>query len=127
VDIIPTLFGEIYPGMFLAKVAACASATSPQEAREAIQLLGSTAAAYDASAYAYDAAAAANIADAANIAYAADAATYAADAAADAAYAANIANIAAYDAYDADKYLLMSANIALEILIELKSPGCELL
>jgi len=59
--------------------------------------------------------------------FAADAAAYAADAAADAAAAA-VAAVAAADAAAAkrtDKYLIMSADLALEVLRELKSPGCE--
>ena len=54
------------------------------------------------------------------------AAAYAYAYAADAAYAAAYAADAAAYAY-ADKYLLISANICLEALIELKSPGCEFL
>jgi hypothetical protein len=64
-------------------------------------------------------------------AYAADAAyaAYAAADTADAAYAAYAAAYAADAAYaqNKDKYLLISANLALETLIELKSPGVQLL
>ncbi len=95
----------------------------------------------DAADYAADAAdyAAANAADAANAAnaayaaYAADAAyaAYAADAAADAAYSAAYA---AADAADAaagittkDEHLSEFCEDVVQILIELKSPGCEFL
>ena len=74
---------------------------------------------------------AANSADAANAAaYAANAATHAAT---HAAYAARAAARAAYAARAADVgkspeyFLLLGADIALEVLKELKSPGCEFL
>ena len=99
----------------------------------------------DASAYAANVASAyaANAAEAAAYAAAEAAAAYAAADAAEAAaeaaaYAAAeaaeaAAEAAAYAAAEAaeaaatDKYLLISANICLEALIELKSPGCEFL
>ncbi len=98
-------------------------------------------AAYAAAYAAYAAADAAYAAAAADAAYAAAAADAYADtanaAAADAAYAA-AAYAAAADAADADaayaaaadavdKYLIISANICLDALIKLKSPGCEFL
>ena len=52
---------------------------------------------------------------------AADVAAYAARAAA--AYAADVAGAAAYAAGAADRYLRLSASIALQVLIDLKSPG----
>jgi hypothetical protein len=80
--------------------------------------------------------------DAAYTAYTANAAVnaaaYAADAAANAAYAAYAAYAAAnavvyaaanaaYAAKNMDYYLILSANLALKILKDLKSPGCKLL
>jgi hypothetical protein len=82
---------------------------------------------------AYVAAYAAYAADAANAAYVAVEAAYAAAYvanAADAAYAAaNAANAAdaAANAADADKYLNLSAKLALEVLREMQSPGVALL
>ena len=85
-------------------------------------------------AYTASSASSASVADA-DAAYAAAAAYYAADAAyAAAAYAAAYAAAAtayaaaaAYAAASDDKYLLISADICLEALEELKSPGCEFL
>ena len=146
--LIPTLFREIFHKPELLAVAdRCAKegSTALSEARR----LATTAYATDAAAYAdayaaayadaYAAAAAyATAADAAAdaTAYAADATAYAADATDAAAYAdayAADAADAAADAADADatisgradKYLLLSASLALEVLRELKSPGCE--
>jgi len=86
------------------------------------------AAAADAAAYAAYADAAAAVAAAVAAAYAADAA---ADAAADdadaAAYAADAAADAAYAAVNRDEVLCVAAEMALEILIDMKSPGCEYL
>ena len=56
--------------------------------------------------------------------YAADAATYAATAAADAATAATAADAAAAAKKDPEKYLRLSVSLALDVLRELKSPGC---
>ena len=84
----------------------------------------------DASAYAANVASAyaANAAEAAAYAAAEAAAAYAAaDAAEAAAEAAAYAAAEAAEAAATDKYLLISANICLEALIELKSPGCEFL
>jgi hypothetical protein len=66
--------------------------------------------------------AAANAAAAAR--YAADAARYAADAAR---YAVYTARYAAYTAYVSDRYLTLSAGLALRVLRELGSPGVALL
>ena len=71
------------------------------------------------------AASAAEQASAANAAYAANAAAYAANAAAYAAKAA--ANAAAYAANAADEYLKLAAEIALETLREMESPGVVLI
>ena len=77
-------------------------------------------AAYSADVYSYSAACAAA---------AADCAAAAAAAAADYAYltalAADCAADACADSYSADKYLLLSAKLALETLRELNSPGCK--
>ena len=81
-------------------------------------------AAYDA---AYTAAYAAYAADAAEAAAAYAAAYAAADAADAAAYAARAAEAAAADAKSSDKYLCLGAKCDLDVLIDLKSPGCELL
>ena len=93
----------------------------------------SSAAADAAYAAAYAAAAAAAYAAADAAAYAADAAAYAAADAADAAaaaYAANAANAAAYAAAYAkksarDKSLADYAEAVVQILIEMKAPGCQ--
>ena len=80
-------------------------------------------------AYAAKAAEAVYAAKAAYAAYAAEAvyaATAAAKGTAEAVYAATAAADAARAA-DADEYLLLSAQIALGVLAELKSPGCALL
>ena len=64
---------------------------------------------------------------AAAAAYAAAAAAYAADAADYAAYAADAAAYAADAPKNGDKYLILSAKLALETLKELNSPGIRLL
>jgi hypothetical protein len=92
-----------------------------REACEAARDAAAAAAAADAAYAAANAAAAAAAADA-----------YAANAAADAAYAANAAADAAYAAANArasarDKVLTDYAEWIVEILIDLKSPGCEFL
>ena len=103
--LIPELFQDIvkqYPehkDRFNNVAKRCKEASSLDEAREAADAANAAAAN-----------AAANAADYAS--YAANAANYAANAAANAA---------------ADKYLAISAEIALEALIKLKSPGCEYL
>jgi hypothetical protein len=115
------------------KLIAAALVCEQEGTKEAAQALRNAAyAAY--AAYAADAAdaAASAASDAAYAAYAASAASdAAASAASDAAYAA-----AAYAASDAaqriknadpDKYLFLEASLALEVLRELKSPGCALL
>ena len=101
--LIPQLFREVF-----SKDTRCMAAADrcEEEGVAALSEARAAAAAYAAAAAAADYAAAY---DAAYAAYAAYAAAYAADAAA---YAA-----------DGDRYLKMSANIALEVLIELKSPG----
>ena len=103
--LIPALFRELFPDKpaLLAVADRCEKEGTKEAAREARRL----AAAADADADAYSAA------------YAAAAA---ADAAADA--AANAAADAAAKPRT-DKYLLLSASLALDVLRELKSPGCE--
>jgi hypothetical protein len=102
----------------------CKQEGTPEAARELREALYAYAADDDAAAYAADAAAAyadaaADAADAAAAYDADDAAAYAADAAdaADAAATAATSN-------RTNKYLLISASLALEVLLELKSPGC---
>jgi hypothetical protein len=119
--LIPALFREVLSRDKRAMAAAdrCEREGSREAAREA----------RDAAAYAYaaDAAAYAYAAYAAAYAYAdaaAAAAAYAYAAYADAAAAAAYAADAAYaDAYP-EKYLRLSISLALEVLRELKSPGC---
>jgi hypothetical protein len=79
-----------------------------------------------AASYASDAASDASYAsDAAS--YASYAASYAARAASYASDAASYASDASDAASDTDKYLILSAEICLEVLKEMKSPGCEFL
>jgi hypothetical protein len=115
-----------------------ADAAAAYAAADAADAAAYAAAAYAAAAYAADADAyaAADAADAADAAayaaaayaaaaYAADAAAYAA---ADAADAADAAAYAAADAYGNKarlRFLRLSASLALEILIDMKSPGAE--
>lgn len=108
--LIPALFREVFPS----NVHCLNAATKCEEE-------GTAATAR----YADDVATTAADADTTNDAarYAAAAALYAAaiDADAAAAYAARYANYTNF----ADKYLLLSAKLALDVLRELKSPGCE--
>ena len=103
-ELIPTLFREVFPDRQECLDAAdrCASegTTSADSADSA----------------------AARAASAAWVAWAADRADRAADRAA---WAAGAAARAARAAGAADKYLLLSASLALEVLRELNSPGCE--
>ncbi len=130
--LIPTLLRELYPqdsfstwrsAKILGLALRCELEGTIKVARETRDFLQSDAAA--------DAAAAASAA-----AYAAYAAYDAADAAdAAAAFYPNAASAAAYAAYAAaaaaaaagDKYLKLGASLALEVLRDLKSPGCQLL
>ena len=70
-----------------------------------------------------------NASNAAYAAYSASNAAYSADYATDAAnYASNAAHSADYASNAAhDEYLILVANLALEVLKELNSPGCKLL
>ena len=104
--LIPQLFRSLYPNKYVKLVNACETEGTAAAARK---LADAT----------YAAAGAANTA-----AYgAANTAAYAAAAAA--AAAANTAAYAAYDKkQDPEKYLILAANLALEVLKELKSPGC---
>lgn len=103
--LIPTLFREMFPNN-----AECLAAA------ERCELEGTEAIARAA-------------ADVARTAYAADAAAYAAYAAyaADAAEAAYAARTAAEVCDAVDKYLILSAKLALDVLREMKSPGVGLL
>jgi hypothetical protein len=108
-------------------VDAAADAAAAADADAADAAIYAADAIYAAAIYANTAYAAAIYANAAAV----DAAAAAANAAANAAYANAAANAAAAAAYanaaKTDEYLILSANLALEILKELKSPGCELL
>ena len=112
---IPTLIRDLWAtdADLMAVADECEKEGARESALKARDLLRKkSAAAYAAAAYAADAA----------YAYAADAAyAYAYAYAADAAYASYAADAAR------DKYLLLGAKCALDVLIELKSPGCELL
>ena len=102
---------------------------------EELGTLDAANAAYDAANDAYDAAYAADAADAAYAAYAAydaydaaNAAYYAVTHAVDAVDAVVYAvNAARYAVVDNDSFLLISADIALQALIQLDSPGCKFL
>jgi len=113
--LIPRLFKEIFPENEI-----CLKAANKCE------LEGAAYAAYAAYAAANAAANAANAAYATNAAYSAANAAYAAYAAANAAYAAYDAT-KAVNAAAVDTYLKLAASLALEVLIELKSPGVQLL
>ena len=125
---IPALFRDVFrdePKCLEAadRCAAAVPAATPSAASDAASYAASAArsARYAAS----DAASAARYAASDAACYAA---SYAASAASDAASAARYAARAACDAAcDAasDKYLLLSASLALQVLRELKSPGCE--
>jgi hypothetical protein len=131
--LIPTLFRDLFPDD--EKLLAVALRCEQEGTKEA------AAYAYAAASAAYAAASAASAASdaayAASAAYASDAASAASDAAyayaaASAASAASSAASAAYAAYAAsaayaDKYLNLSAKLALETLRELNSPGVSLL
>ena len=115
--IIPAIFREVFSDNVM-----CLDAAKRCEIEGTIS--AATAAAYATTAAAY-------VADAAYAAYAANAAAYATTAAA---YVTDAANAAAYAAVNAaaaaraasaedDKYLLLSASLALEVLKELNSPG----
>jgi hypothetical protein len=117
-EMLPSLLREVFPNNETIQSAAL---RCEQEGTYAAACAAACAA--DATAYAARAAA-----------YAADVAAYAAAYAADvaaraAAYAADAADAAAYaaDAADGDKYLLLSVSLAMRVLRELGSPGCELL
>ena len=130
--LLPILFRDLYPdGRMEQHAPECESAMDLVAARIAAvkaKIAAATAAARAATAAAYAAYAAADAAAYAAAAYAADAdaaAAAAADAAA--AYAAAAAARAADATAAADKYLNLSASIALETLRELSSPGIALL
>jgi hypothetical protein len=110
--LIPMLFRE----RFTNNAACLAAADKCEKEGSTVAARGARTAAYAADAAAYDAA---DAADAAYAAYAADAAD-----AAYAAYAADAADAASRRASDPEKYLRLSAFLALEVLRELKSPGC---
>jgi hypothetical protein len=117
--LIPRLFRTI-----LVKHPDCLAAAERCEKEGTVYAAYAAYAAADAAYAAADAAyAAAYTADAARAVCAADAAY----AAACAAYAAAYTACAADAARAADEYLLLSAQIALDVLAELKSPGCALL
>jgi hypothetical protein len=125
--LIPTLFRDLKVTRENPRCMAAADRCEKEGSYEAAREARAAAAAYAdadaaaaAAAYADAAAAAAAYADAA---YADAYAAAAADAAYAAAYAAAAAAYADADA--AEKYLLLSASLALEVLRELKSPGCE--
>ncbi len=128
--LVPDLFRRVFTtnDILLAAALRCEQEGTAESARAASAAANAASAAYAAAASAAASAAA----------YAADAAAYAAydaaaDAAADAADAASAAASAAYDAAAAaaayaatanpDYYLRMIAGLALDVLIELKSPG----
>ncbi len=106
--LIPKLFREIYPNELVELVDNCEKLGGSAS----INKLSAASASYAAyaAAYAYASASAA-------AASAYDSAYAYASASAAAAYAAS--------AYDSEKYLILSAELALESLKELKSPGCE--
>jgi hypothetical protein len=110
-QLIPALFRELFPGNV--KLLACADKCEAE---------GSAASAKEAQAWAEAAAA-----EAAWAAAEAEEAEAAEAAAAEAAWAeaAAAAEAAASSAKNPDKYLLLSASLALEVLRELKSPGVE--
>jgi len=111
---------------FEAEAVLCESSKDLKEAKANIWTVKSKL--WDAAPADYAAANAAYYATAADTDYADYAAYAAAATAADADYAADAAAAAAIaTAADADKYLLISANICLEALIELKSPGIKFL
>jgi hypothetical protein len=122
---IPMLFRDLFPDNkeLMAAAERCEKEGTREAAREAQKAAASKYAAADAAydAAAYDAAAYAAAADA----Y--DAAAYAAYAAAAAADAAAAAAAAYAAAPKGDKYLELSAKLALDILRELQSPGVQLL
>lgn len=117
--LIPALFRDVFFNNTRCMAAAerCEKEGNIDAAREA------QSAAYG-YAYAYSAAASAAAADAAADATA-DATATAADAAADAAAAAAYAYSAYSGKRDPEKYLRLSVSLALEVLRELNSPGCQ--
>jgi hypothetical protein len=142
--LIPKLFRQVFPGN--AKLLALAAACESQGTQISAAAAARAARAYAAAAYAAYAAAAYAAYAAAAYAAAAAAAAYAARAAARAAYAARAAARAAYAARAyaaadaaadaayaaraaayADGYLILAADLALDVLQELNSPGCELI
>mgnify|MGYP001580041900 CR=1 FL=1 len=127
--LIPKLFRELYPHKFIELVNECERKGTSVAAR-ALAKAAADAAAYaaayaaaDATAYAAAYAAADATAYAAVYAAANAAANAAATAAANAANAADAASHAACAAAG-EKYLILAAQLALETLKELKSPGC---
>ena len=120
--LVPKLFRQIFPenGVCLAAVDRCEKEGTLDAAASAAEQASAANAAYAANAAAYAANAAAY---AASAAYAAKAAAYAANAANAAASAAS----AAYAANAADEYLKLAAEIALETLREMESPGVVLI
>jgi hypothetical protein len=122
--LIPKLFRELFPENQNCLDAAkrCedeGSSDAASYASDASSAASDASYASDASSAASDASSAASYASSA----ASDAASYASDAASDASSAASYASSAA----SSDSYLRLAADLALEVLRELKSPGCELL
>ena len=118
---LPTLMRDMYPDK--PDIMALADQCETEGTRESADALRKAFNSYAAAAYASYAAAAASYAAAAASSY---------DAAAAAAYASAYASYYAAAAYDVaaknrDKYLSLGAKCALDVLIEMKSPGCELL
>ena len=108
--LVPTLVRDLYPGKYTALCDACERDGTRESALALKDALRSHA-------YAAAAAADADAADATYASAAADAAAAHAAAAADASAAAAAR----------DKYLRLAAKLALEVLVELKSPGVALL
>jgi type VI protein secretion system component VasK len=127
--LIPMLFREVFTQDTVAHQR-CRDAADRCEREGTRAAAAAAAAAYAAAAYAaaaYAAAAAAAPADAAAAAYAAAAyaaAAYAAAAAAAAYAAADAARRATRASRDPDRYLKLSASLALAVLRDLNSPGC---
>jgi len=123
---IPTLFREVFPNY--EKCLAAADRCEKEGTADAARYAASEAAGYASDAARYASYARDASSEAARYAryavrYASDAARYAAI---DASEAARYASDAGTDK-DPDKYLRMCADLGLDTLIELKSPGCALL
>lgn len=130
--LLPTLFRDLFPDdpILMAAALRCEQEGTDDAAHAAHAAAYTAAHAARAADAAHSAHVAARAACAAYTAAAYTAATYAARAAAHAAYtAAHAAHAATCAAYTAagDKYLILSAKLALEVLRELNSPGVSLL